>query len=189
VKKKFLPVKITKSDNPDYDAVFVMSSITPDRVMDTIDPRAYAPNLSKKLICLWQHKSDQPIGFWDNLRVKSGQLIGDLKVASTNLGQMVKQLIADGVPLGASIGFTGSGDLNEEGGIHFDQLELMECSVVSVPCHPEAMQIAKSFGIDIQSSDINPTIAESGDLTKEVRRKRAAQAIIAAKRILKRDFQ
>jgi len=185
VEKKFQPVEITKSDDPNFDARFIMSASSPDRVKDTIDPRAYQPNLNKKLIALWQHKSDQPFGYWSNLRVKSGQLIGDLKVSATNLGQMIRQLIADGVPLGASIGFTGKGEQNDEGGIHFKEIELMECSVVSVPCHPAAMQVAKQlkqFGIELQSSESEPP-AVSGD--PEAALKRARNAVIAAKRLLK----
>jgi HK97 family phage prohead protease len=142
---KHLEVSIEKASSDEYDARFVMSASTPDRVKDTIDPEAYKSNLGKKLIALYQHNPDQPLGFWNNLRVESGKLIGDLKVASTNLGMMVKQLIADGVPLGASIGFRGKGEANKIGGIHFKEIELFECSVVSIPAHPRAMQIAKSF--------------------------------------------
>lgn len=179
---KYVSIQIQKSDNPNYDARFVMSASSPDRVNDTIDPRAYKSNLGKRLICLWQHKSDQPIGYWDNLRVKSGQLIGDLKVAATNLGQMVRQLITEDVPLGASIGFHGKGDYKDDGGIHFTELELLECSVVSVPCHPEAQRIAKSFGIDIESKGVDLPSADSGAGAAQ---ERAAKAVIAAKRILK----
>lgn len=178
----FLDVEITKDASGRSDASFVMSASSPDRVNDTIDPEAYTPNLGKKIIALWQHNSEQPFGSWDNLRVKTGKLIGDLFASSTNLGQMIKQLIADGVPLGASVGFRGRGTPNKQGGIHFTEMEIFECSVVSVPMHPRAMQIAKSFGIDIQSSDIEPP-AVSGDFLAA--RKRAAFAIIAANRRLK----
>jgi len=179
---KFLDVQIEKAAASEYDASFVMSAVTPDRVLDTIDVNAYTPSIGKSLVALWQHNSDQPFGVWKNLRVKGGKLIGDLKASGTNLGQMVRQLIADDVPLGASIGFRGKGAPNKLGGIHFDEIELLECSVVSVPAHPRAMQIAKSFGIDIQSSDVDPS-AVSGDYLAA--RKRAAFAIIAANRQLK----
>jgi HK97 family phage prohead protease len=142
---------ITKAANPNYDASFVMSAASPDRVKDTIDPKAYAPNLGRKLIALFQHNSEQPIGYWENLRVESKQLLGDIKFATTQLAQMVKTLINDGVPLGASIGFRGQGEQNKEGGIEFKAIELLECSVVSVPCHPAAMQIAKNYGFDLNA--------------------------------------
>lgn len=148
---KSFDIAITKAADGVHDASFVMSSSAPDRVKDTIDPAAYKPSLGKRLIALWQHSSYDPIGFWDNLRVEAGKLKGDIKFATTELAQMVKTLINDGVPLGASIGFRGKGTDNKIGGIHFTELELLECSVVSVPCHPHAMQIAKSFGFDLEA--------------------------------------
>jgi HK97 family phage prohead protease len=180
---KNLDVEIQKAASAEYDARFVMSATSPDRVRDTIDPKAYAPNLGKKLIALWQHDSDQPFGFWENLKVEGGKLIGDLKVSSTNLGQMIKQLIADGVPLGASIGFRGKGEVNKDGGMHFKEVQLLECSVVSVPCHPLAMQIAKKFNIQlpvesVQELDQKP--AASGDINGAIRR--AKLAILAVNR-------
>lgn len=159
--QKSFPVTIEKADRADFDARFIMSAGSPDRVRDTIEPSAYKSNLGRKLIALWQHDADRPIGYWENLRVEADKLIGDIKFASTNLAQMVKTLINDGVPMGASIGFTGKGEANKQGGIHFKELNLLECSVVSIPAHPRAMQIAKSFGIDLQSSEIEP-VAESG---------------------------
>ena len=145
---KQISVDICKAQTSGYDATFVMSASSPDRVNDTIAPAAYKSAIGGKLIALWQHKQDSPIGFWENLRQEGDKLIGDLRVASTNLGKMVKQLIADGVPVGASIGFTGEGKRNEKGGVHFTSLKLLECSVVSIPAHPRAMQIAKSFDLE-----------------------------------------
>lgn len=182
---KFLNVTIQKADNPDYDARFVMSATTPDRVQDTIDAAAYKPNLGRKLIALWQHKSDQPFGYWHNLRVEGTKLIGDLKAAGTNLGQMIKQLIADGVPLGASIGFTGSGEPNKRGGIHFKEIEILECSVVSVPAHPTAMQIAKSFGIELPSKAQDGTQGTSAHPDADRVISEAKAAILRANRTLR----
>ena len=171
---KKIQVTIQKAENNNYDASFVMSAASPDRVKDTIDPKAYRPFVGKKIIALWQHDSRQPFGFWENLRVRAGKLIGDLKASSTNLGQMIRQLIHDGVPLGASIGFQGTGKPNKIGGIHFTQIELLECSVVSVPANPEAVQTIKSLIRGIASEVDQPAIiADSGksiELKKTKRR-------------------
>ena len=185
---KHIDVVIEKAASADYDARFVMSASSPDRVNDTISPKAYDPNLNKKLIALWQHDAEKPVGYWENMRVEAGKLIGDLKVASTNLGLMIKQLIADGVPLGASIGFKGKGERNEKGGIHFTAIELMECSVVSIPAHPRAMQIAKS--LDMQEfidtlSDGEDDVAASGLNGEEVLAKSRA-AVLAANLTLRK---
>ncbi|MFN9371918.1 MAG: HK97 family phage prohead protease, partial [Planctomycetaceae bacterium] len=132
---------------------FVLSSAAPDRVRDTIDAKAYEPWVGKRIIALWQHDHRQPIGTWENLTTKGGRLIGELKLASTNLAQMIKQLIEDDVPLGASLGFRGVGSPNKAGGTHFSAIELLETSVVSVPAHPHAMRIAKSFGLSLHEQD------------------------------------
>ena len=185
---KNLPITIEKSADPAFDARFVMSAATPDRMGDTIAPAAYksaAANISK-LIALWQHNADQPVGYWSNLKSVGDKLVGDLKLASTNLATMIKQLIADGVPLSASIGFRGEADIrrNDKGdaiGLHFKSIELLETSIVSVPAHPRAVQIAKSFGLEAVISPEPQAPAVSGVKSPEAI-KRAKAAILAANR-------
>lgn len=183
---KHFPVEIIKSASGEYDARFVMSAATPDRVGDTISPDAYkkAADSTDKLIALWQHDTDKPVGFWANLKAKGDTLVGDLKLASTNLGQMIKQLIADGVPLSASIGFRGDAEVRRDAkgnpvGLHFKSLELLETSVVSVPAHPRAVQIAKSFGVEL-APEADPSPAGSSDERREQAIKRAAAALQAS---------
>ena len=153
----------TTIEKADRDGQWVMGATARDRVNDTIAPAAFTEALKSvggKLIALWQHKNDQPVGYWSNVQYKSGKLIGDLKLSTTNLGAMIKQLLDDGVPLGASIGFRGlEGEPNEHGGLHFKAIELLETSIVSVPANPLAMQIAKDFGIVLESLEDNTTAA------------------------------
>lgn len=182
---KHFAVTVEKSADPEFDARFVMSAATPDRVKDTIEPSAYKSAAKiDKLIALWQHDPDRPIGFWTNLKADGDRLVGHIKLASTNLAQMVKQLIADGVPLSSSIGFRGKGEPNDIGGIHFKTLELLECSVVSVPAHPRAVQIAKNFGL-VSVIDAQPDAAQSG-ITQNENITRAKAAILAANRALRK---
>jgi HK97 family phage major capsid protein len=148
---KELSLTLEKATRAGFDARFVLSSTALDRDKDTIDPAAYAPNLGKRLIALWQHKRDSPVGFWENLKVEAGDLIGDIKFSGIALGQMVKQLVAEGVPLMASIGFRGKGVENDAGGIHFTALDIFETSIVSVGAQQRAVQIAKHFGITLPS--------------------------------------
>lgn len=155
---KSFPLTLEKSAAPEFDARFVLSASSPDRVKDTIDPAAYQPHLRKRLIALWQHEREKPIGYWQNLKVEAGALVGEIKFASTALAQMVKTLIADGVPLGASIGFRAKGEPNDIGGLHFRELELLETSIVSVPAHPRAVQIAKQFGFSLDAVGQLPAI-------------------------------
>jgi HK97 family phage prohead protease len=175
---KHLPVTVEKSESEAFDARFVMSAATPDRVKDTIEPSAYKSvvNNTRKLIALWQHDPDRPIGTWENLKAEGDRLTGYIKFASTSLAQMAKTLIADGVPLGASIGFRGSGEPNKTGGIHFKSIELLECSVVSIPAHPRAMQIAKSFGVSLTPETSASSTAGSSDEERDAVLKRAVAA-------------
>jgi HK97 family phage prohead protease len=146
-----LLAEITKSLDPSYDAAFVISAAGKDRVGDTINPDVFKQiaDAGGRLVALWQHKSDSPIGYWENFKAVGTRLLANIKFASTPLARISKQLIDDGVPLGASIGFRGTGEPNKFGGIQYNSIELLECSVVSVPANPLAVQIIKSFGISL----------------------------------------
>ena len=187
---KLIDAQIIKASSPEYDASFILSAASPDRVRDTIDPAAYdlVSKKIKKLIALFNHNHDQPVGFWENLKREKDTLTASIKFAGTNLGKMLKQLIEDGVPLGASIGFRASGSPNELGGIHFeaDNFELIETSIVSTPAHPRAVQLAKQYGIDLSIKEIK-TATASGDLNRNFPelKKRAIAAVINAKLALK----
>ena len=168
-KTKSLTASIQKSG---ADATFVLSTSDVDRDQDTISTEALKGAIKgmSRLITLWQHKSDQPIGFWENLKVEGKRLIGDLQVSSTNLGNLVKQLLVDDVPLAASIGFIGKGEWNDKrGGIDFTEIEILECSVVSVPANARAVRISKSAlaraaNIDIMSIiDVDAQSQSIGD--------------------------
>lgn len=106
---KHLPVMIQKSDATGYDARFVMSAATPDRVRDTIDASAYETVVRRtpRLIALWQHDADKPIGTWERLKAEGDRLTGYIRFASTSLAQMAKQLIADDVRWVQASGFEG----------------------------------------------------------------------------------
>ena len=181
--EKHFPVEVKKAASPEFDAEFVLSAATPDRVQDTIDPKAYKPlTRLQKVVALFNHSPDKICGYWSKLKVEGDTLVGQLKLASTELGQMIRALIADGVPLGASIGFRGEGDWNEEtNGIHFTKLDLIETSITPTPAHPRAMQIAKQFGIALPSSAQDDPSAHvgPGDVHKDVLAK-AKAAILAA---------
>ena len=157
---------------------FIMSATTPDRESDTIDVKAYeSATKIDKLPALFNHQSDKPFGYWHKLRVVGDTLKGTLVTASTNLGKMINQLILDGVPLGSSIGFRGKGERNKKGGIHFKELELLECSVVSIPCHSRAVQVAKQYDlteyISKQSSDVDVETSASALVEKTLLKSKA----------------
>jgi HK97 family phage prohead protease len=183
---KHLQAAVEKSASSEFDARFIMSAATPDRVKDTIEPSAYDAALGiNKLIALFNHDADKPVGFWTNLKREADTLTGHIKFASTNLGMMLKTLIDDGVPMGASIGFRGRGETNKAGGIHFKTIELLETSIVSTPAHPRAMQIAKQFGISlapVKAGNLLGVASDAAALSTD----RAKAAILAANRTLRK---
>lgn len=176
---KHLAVTVEKAASGEFDARFVMSAATPDRVRDTIDAKAYEPATRiDKLIALFNHDPNQIAGYWTDIKAAGDTLTGSIKFASTSLGQMLKTLIDEGVPLGASVGFRGKGEPNKQGGIHFKEIELLETSIVSTPAHPRAMQIAKSFGIELPQFEID-TQADAYPVESQTKRKAVAALTIA----------
>lgn len=153
------PITIQKSDSADFDARFVMSAASLDRVRDTIEPKAYSKAATKvdRLIALFNHDYDKIVGYWGNLKAAGDTLTGYIRFFPKDWGAMTKEMLEFGIPLGASIGFQGRAEANKHGGLHFHEIELLETSIVAVPAHPRAQQIAKSFGFDLPDiSEIDP---------------------------------
>lgn len=180
-------ITIEKSDSVEFDARFVMSAATLDRVGDTIDPKAYrkaAANVDR-LIALFNHDRDKIVGYWANLKAVSDTLVGHIRFFPKDWGAMVKEMLDFGIPLGASIGFQGRAEQNDKGGLHFTEIQLLETSVVAVPAHPRALQIAKSFGVDLsQISEIDPLDLPAPVSTHEVISK-AKAAILRANKTMR----
>jgi len=176
---------IEKSASSDFDAKFIMSASTPDRVKDTIEAAAYdkAMPANGKLIALFNHDPDKIVGYWADIKRVGDTLVGQIKFASTSLGQMLKTLMNDGVPLSSSIGFRGKGAPNKAGGIHFTEIELMETSIVATPAHPRAIQIAKNFGFTLQSSESEARLVASDRQASSL--DKAKSAILTANKTLR----
>jgi len=164
---------------------WVISSDDYDRVNDRITAPALKSLVNQDVICLWQHNPDQPIGVWKNLRMMGNKLAADLTLAETNLGKMIKELLAVGTPLGASVGFRGTGKKNEKNGIDFSQISLLETSIVSIPANAAAMRIAKNFGITLQSSEGDSDLVAS-DRNPEAAIDRAKAAILSANKTIRK---
>lgn len=169
---------------PDSVGAWVISSPNYDRVNDRITLPALKSQIGKDVLCLWQHSPDQPVGRWANLRMKGDKLVADLILAKTNLGMMIRELLAVQTPLGASIGFRGKAKENEKGGLDFSEISLLETSIVSVPCNAEAVQIAKNFGL-ASVIEAPPDAAQSG-ITQNETVTRAKQAILLANKELRK---
>ena len=184
---KQIDVQIEKAASPDYDAAFIMSSTAIDRDKDTFTAESLeaVAKSTKKLIALWQHSPEHPVGYWSDISFDGKRLKGYIKFATTRLAEMVKQLINDGVPLAASVGFRATkSSPNDHGGQKFEAVDLFETSIVSTPANAQAIQVAKSLGLS--ETDLFPSVQEkdsTGDSAIHPSVLSAKRAIIAVNRI------
>lgn len=135
---------------------FVLSDATVDRYGDSIDPKGWDLKWFKKNpIALFGHSNSFPIGNWSNVRVEGGKLIAKLNLATRGTSQRIDELIGlleQGVLRAVSVGFIPkkSEPIDPDkpyAGQKYTEQELIECSLVSVPANPAALQIAKSLHV------------------------------------------
>ncbi|WP_398473062.1 phage major capsid protein [Tardiphaga sp.] len=135
---------------------FVLSDATVDRYGDSIDPKGWDLKWFKKNpIALFGHSNSFPIGNWTNIRVEGGKLIAKLVPAARGTSERIDELIGlleQGVLRAVSVGFIPkkSEPIDPEkpyAGQKYTEQELIECSLVSVPANPAALQIAKSLHV------------------------------------------
>ncbi|MFG1330268.1 HK97 family phage prohead protease [Xanthobacter autotrophicus] len=113
---------------------------TPDRVGDVIEKGAFA-GIRAPLPMLFCHNVNDPVGVWtaategsDGLRLKGNLLVDEVARA-----REVRALVRSGAVGGLSIGFvTRKATPRKGGGRTITALELVECSLVSIPMHPGA---------------------------------------------------
>lgn len=128
-----------------------------DRTWDIIpgttwaDPEAKA-NYLKNPIVLAYHDHKQPIGVCESLEVKQGGLYVRIKL-QRSLNEKVFDAVKSGVIKSFSVGFKMLDieyDKGEDAYI-ITKLELVEISVVSVPCNPNAVfQVIKSLSSEVK---------------------------------------
>ena len=113
---------------------------SPDRVGDVIMPGAFKKALPP-LPMLAGHDQTQTVGVWEEITETAEGLVvkGRLLINEVQRAAEVRSLIQAGAQRGLSIGFASRKALPRKGGGRtISDLELLEISVVSVPCHPHA---------------------------------------------------
>lgn len=138
---------------------FVMSDNSIDRMGDVIEPSGWdLKNFLANPIALWQHRADQVIGLWRDVRVVKNRLLGRLDMAArhadTPVVNAVRALVEQNILRAVSVGFRPmkmeplDDDADEFWGpFHFLQQELLECSLVAVPANANALATAKSMDL------------------------------------------
>lgn len=167
-------VRKTHAERVSKDLEFVLSDATPDRYDDVIDPDGWdLRNFSNNPIALFNHNSNFPIGRWENLSVKNGQLRGFLRMAPEGTSPRIdeiRKLIEADILRAVSVGFLPKESKPlAAGSFNYTKSELVETSLVSVPANPNALAVAKSMKISRETQDL--IFAEYG-ATDQVKRRR-----------------
>ena len=131
------------------------NTITKDRAGDVVTAEAWAKgveNYRRNPVLLYQHKHDSPIGRVDKITVdKKGIFVEAAVSEAAERKQGIQTLIRDGALKSFSVGFrVKDGKYNrEDDSMMITDVELMEISVVSVPCNQDSLfSIRKSFESD-----------------------------------------
>lgn len=113
---------------------------TPDRVGDMVQKGAFA-GASMPIPMLFGHNPNEPVGAWtDAVETDEGlQVKGRLLVGQVARADEVRALVQAGALRGLSIGFsTKHATRRPGGGRTITALDLVEISLVTIPCHPGA---------------------------------------------------
>ena len=141
--RMFVETKIDAGDGGEIEGLgWVFAQ--PDRVGDVIQKGAFA-DAKVPLPMLFGHDPNDPVGAWevveeadDGLRLK-----GRLLVAEVPRAREVQALVKAGAVRGLSVGFRTQKADRRGRGRTITKLELLEVSLVTMPCHPGA-QVASA---------------------------------------------
>lgn len=133
---------------------FIISTASVDRDNDTIAVAGWKlENYRKNPVVLWAHDYHSlPLGKAIDVTIEGDKLVATAEFADHEMANTVLRLIDGGFLKATSVGFRPSKYvLNEERrGVDFTEQDLLEFSIVPVPANPEALQISRSAGVDIE---------------------------------------
>lgn len=140
---------------------FTFSDGTVDRAGDSIDPKGWQlDNFNKNPVALFGHDSwniDSVIGRAVNVSTAGKKLVGEIEFAEMDINpkaDMAFRMVKAGLLSAVSVGFlpleySFSSEKDRPHGIDFTKQELLEISLVPVPCNANAVLQARSLGIDV----------------------------------------
>jgi HK97 family phage prohead protease/HK97 family phage major capsid protein len=146
---------------------YVMSDASTDRYGDIVDPKGWdLANFRKNPVALFGHDSKFVIGKWTKVRVEGDELRGKLELLPPGTSERLDEIRAAvdaGVLRAVSVGFRPlkSEPTPDGKGYRFTKSELMECSLVSIPANPNALQVAKALNLSPEA--IETVFGESAD--------------------------
>jgi HK97 family phage prohead protease/HK97 family phage major capsid protein len=154
------------------------NTIVKDRAGDVVTAEAWAKGVSNFLrnpVMLFQHKHDCPIGRFDQVKVdKKGIFVEGTVSDAAEKNHGVQTLIKDGALKSFSVGFrVKDGKYNrEDDSMLITDVELLEISVVSVPCNQDSLfSIRKSFDSDDELNEFKKSLKTASDEEVKMMRK------------------
>lgn len=152
-------IKLIPGESEDRDVEFVISSSAQDRDFDTIDVDGWElDDYLKNPVVLWAHFGTQPpIGQALSVDKKGKKLRSVARFMPKGMyafADMIFDMVVNRFLRATSVGFLptefrAAEDESRPWGFDFLKQILLEYSIVPVPSNPEALQGAKSFGIDL----------------------------------------
>lgn len=151
-----MPTEIVRKSRiaePSSALEYVLSDSTVDRYGDVVDASGWEPEpLKRHVSALFNHDAGFVVGKWTDLRVERGSLRGRFVPAAKGTSPRIDEVISlseQGLLPGVSVGFANLDseplDPKRSRGKRYKRQALLECSFVSVPANPNAMQIARGL--------------------------------------------
>lgn len=145
---------------------FLVTSEKIDRQNEVVKSDAY--NIDKFMlnpVMFFQHNSQElPIGKWlEYEKTDNGLLLGGWfheipNEEGDNLSATIKEYVKQGIINSTSIGFRAlkshTDRIDNKNILVYDEIELIEVSIVTIGANPEALQILKNFNIGTETMDL-----------------------------------
>ena len=142
----------------DREFEFIASDETPDSYGDIVKAEGWdLKRYKKNPIVLFNHSSSMPVGYSPKTWIDDTKLICRIKLADEGTSEFIDtlyKLMKQRILRAMSVGFRATKDVeiirgkeNEFLGLLFNGQELLENSIVSVPANPNALSLAKSWGV------------------------------------------
>jgi HK97 family phage prohead protease/HK97 family phage major capsid protein len=146
---------------------FVISDDSMDRHGTRINPDGWELTAFRRNpIALFGHSGGFPIGRWENVRAEGGKLLGRLVMAAEGTSARIdelRKLVDQGILRAVSVGFAvlkyGTPGKSK---YDYEQQELLEVSLVSVPSNTNALAMAR--GLNISPETLSLAFGEHAEM-------------------------
>lgn len=155
---------------------FIASTESIDRSGEVILLSAWDfTNYDKHPVILDSHKSweiEHIVGKCVKKEVTDGEFIIDVLFSEKNeKGALIEEMLEEGMPIATSVGFIPKERENRDGVTYITKAELLEVSMVVLPCNQDAVQIMKGLAVkhnvDVKDLGVEETAETATEETTE----------------------